>query len=400
MMGVTRKELLAGSAALAVAGCGGKTVGAAPPPSTFALAPGWRHFDAFLFAAHPEARPRGDRASPRGLDQGAADYLRRHEGALDEAVAVAGGRTRGAAADACVHGLDHDGARADYRGLLRPGDEVLTTEHDHYATHESLRLSGAAVRKVRCTTIPQRPVRRHDRRAERCAHGPHEGRRADLGPLGDRRQAPLVKRGPRSATRHARRRRRARARRRGRPGRHPPVRRAGRRHTQVAGRPARHRDHLDAEGLGQVRPVIPSFGSEPYGAWMRAALSTRSTWSTWARGSRPAATTRSSTAGRWRRRSTGNGDSAARRSPIAPTGSRSASRTASPRMRHVAWSRRGPRRSPPGSSASRSRARARVGRLTPCGARIRASVTPYAEAHVRLGTSLHVDAATSTAPGL
>ena len=31
-----------------------------------------------------------------------------------------------------------------YSGLkLKPGDEVLTTEHDHYATHESLRLSGA-----------------------------------------------------------------------------------------------------------------------------------------------------------------------------------------------------------------------------------------------------------------
>ena len=29
-----------------------------------------------------------------------------------------------------------------YSGLkLEPGDEVLTTEHDHYATHESLRLA-------------------------------------------------------------------------------------------------------------------------------------------------------------------------------------------------------------------------------------------------------------------
>ena len=37
---------------------------------------------------------------------------------------------------------------------LKPGDEVLTTEHDHYATHESLRLSGATVRKVRLYDDP------------------------------------------------------------------------------------------------------------------------------------------------------------------------------------------------------------------------------------------------------
>ena len=35
------------------------------------------------------------------------------------------------------------------RLALRPQDEVLTTEHDFYATHEALRLSGARVRRVR-----------------------------------------------------------------------------------------------------------------------------------------------------------------------------------------------------------------------------------------------------------
>src|SRR5204863_7138830 len=40
-----------------------------------------------------------------------------------------------------------------YRGLpLRPGDEVVTSTHDHYATHENLRLTaarnGVSVRKV------------------------------------------------------------------------------------------------------------------------------------------------------------------------------------------------------------------------------------------------------------
>ena len=34
------------------------------------------------------------------------------------------------------------------RLALRPEDEVLTTEHDFYATHESLRLSGVRVRRI------------------------------------------------------------------------------------------------------------------------------------------------------------------------------------------------------------------------------------------------------------
>ncbi len=43
-----------------------------------------------------------------------------------------------------------------YSGLLGPGDEVLTTEHDHYATHEALRLSGATVRQVALYDDPAR----------------------------------------------------------------------------------------------------------------------------------------------------------------------------------------------------------------------------------------------------
>ena len=39
---------------------------------------------------------------------------------------------------------------------LRPADEVLTTEHDFYATHEALRLSGAKVQRVRLYSQPSR----------------------------------------------------------------------------------------------------------------------------------------------------------------------------------------------------------------------------------------------------
>jgi selenocysteine lyase/cysteine desulfurase len=39
---------------------------------------------------------------------------------------------------------------------LKPTEEVLTTEHDFYATHEALRLSGARVRRVRLYDDPRR----------------------------------------------------------------------------------------------------------------------------------------------------------------------------------------------------------------------------------------------------
>ena len=49
------------------------------------------------------------------------------------------------------------GSGSSTRGLsLGAGDEVLTTEHDFYATHEALRLSGARVRRVRLYDDPRR----------------------------------------------------------------------------------------------------------------------------------------------------------------------------------------------------------------------------------------------------
>ena len=87
-MPVTRKELLAGGAALALAGCGGKrVVAAAPTPSgwagvraQFALDPDDRHFDAFLFAAHPRVVREAIDRHRRGFDSGANAYLHAHAG--------------------------------------------------------------------------------------------------------------------------------------------------------------------------------------------------------------------------------------------------------------------------------------------------------------------------------
>ena len=130
------------------------------------------------------------------------------------------------------------------RGLLEPGDEVLTTEHDHYATHEALRLSGATVRKVALYDDPGAAPRRTEMidALPGAITAAHEGRRGDLGALGHRRQAAAARARRRRAA--GRRRRRARARRR--PSRRHRRRRARRRHAQVAGRAARHGPDLDA----------------------------------------------------------------------------------------------------------------------------------------------------------
>ena len=57
-----------------------------------------------------------------------------------------------------------------YGGLpLAPGDEVVTTAHDHYATHEALRLrtvrTGARSARSALRDAPGDGVRRRDRSA-------------------------------------------------------------------------------------------------------------------------------------------------------------------------------------------------------------------------------------------
>ena len=114
MMEVTRKELLAGGAALALAGCGGEDgrVPAARRPAPSPSTPALRHFDAFLFAPHPKPVREAIERHRRGLDAGAADYLHAHEAELDEAVARRRAYLGVHAGDARVHRLDDDGARA------------------------------------------------------------------------------------------------------------------------------------------------------------------------------------------------------------------------------------------------------------------------------------------------
>ncbi len=113
------------------------------------------HLATFVFASHPAPVRAAVERHRAGLDADPVGYLHAHEARLDAAVTAAAAGYLGVAAeriaftDSTTMGLG-----LLYAGLrLSPGDEVLTTEHDFYATHEALRLragrDGVRVRRAR-----------------------------------------------------------------------------------------------------------------------------------------------------------------------------------------------------------------------------------------------------------
>jgi selenocysteine lyase/cysteine desulfurase len=160
MADLTRRALLAraGLATGAVALGTGQRAEAAPDltdwravRAQFALAPGLVHLTSFLLASHPlPVREAIDRHRRR-LDANPVDYLHANERRLTGDARAAAARFLGvpssevALTDSTTMGL----GLLYTRLALRPQDEVLTTEHDFYATHEALRLSGARVRRAR-----------------------------------------------------------------------------------------------------------------------------------------------------------------------------------------------------------------------------------------------------------
>ena len=117
----------------------------------FALAPGLVHMTSFLLASHPRPVREAIDRHRRRLDANPVDYLHANEGRLTGEARSAAARFLGvsdsevALTDSTTMGL----GLLYTRLALRPQEEVLTTEHDYYATHEALRLSGARVRRVR-----------------------------------------------------------------------------------------------------------------------------------------------------------------------------------------------------------------------------------------------------------
>jgi selenocysteine lyase/cysteine desulfurase len=163
MGGLTRKELLAGAAAAGVvAGCGGKSSNPslldrrdwASVKAQFGLSRDVRHFDAFVLASHPRTVRDAIERHRRGLDADPARYLHDHEAELDARVAQAAARYLDvhpddlAFTDSTTMGLG-----LVYGGVAIKGEPVAT-EHDFYSTHESLALRFEDFRRIRLYDDP------------------------------------------------------------------------------------------------------------------------------------------------------------------------------------------------------------------------------------------------------
>lgn len=151
------------AATTAVLGCHGAQAAPAaqPPPadewaavrSQFDVSPEWVHLAGFLLASHPRPVREAIERHRRALDDNPALYV--EQNAFDAAPMLkpAADYLQSRTDEIALTDSTTMGLGTLYAGLpLSAADEVLTTTHDHYSTHESLRLcterSGAGWRKV------------------------------------------------------------------------------------------------------------------------------------------------------------------------------------------------------------------------------------------------------------
>ena len=126
----------------------------------FALDPELRHFSAFYLSPHPRPVREAIDRHRQGLDADPTGYLHENQIGLEgKVVEAAASYLGGRAEDFALTDSTTMGLGLLYGGLaVRPGQEILTTEHDFYSTHESLRLraerDGVSVRRVRLYDEP------------------------------------------------------------------------------------------------------------------------------------------------------------------------------------------------------------------------------------------------------
>lgn len=180
-MSLLRRDFLANTGAGMVAGllatspsqsahaAGAASPKGAPAPGDwgavrglFDLSPDYVYLTGLLLSSHPRPVREAIDAHRRGLDANPALYMHDHEHP-DENIA----RQRAAEYLAVQPGeialTDSTtmGVGLLYGGLnVRPDQEIVTTTHDHFVTHETLRLrqvrSGTAVRKIKLYDDPAR----------------------------------------------------------------------------------------------------------------------------------------------------------------------------------------------------------------------------------------------------
>jgi selenocysteine lyase/cysteine desulfurase len=119
--------------------------------SQFALDRTRIHLTSFLLATHPRLVRDAISAHRTRLDANPVEYLHGPGDGLSAGARDAAGRFLGApASEVALTDSTTMGLGLLYTRLaLGTDDEVVTTEHDFYATHESLRLSGVRVRRIR-----------------------------------------------------------------------------------------------------------------------------------------------------------------------------------------------------------------------------------------------------------
>jgi selenocysteine lyase/cysteine desulfurase len=127
----------------------------------FALDRAYVNLTTFVLASHPRPVREAIERHRRKLDANAALYLREAEVGLEDAARAALAGYLGAEPDqvALTDSTTMGIALVYARLQLGPGHEVLTSEHDFFATHESLRLreqlDGVSVRRVRLYRDPE-----------------------------------------------------------------------------------------------------------------------------------------------------------------------------------------------------------------------------------------------------
>jgi selenocysteine lyase/cysteine desulfurase len=166
---------MVGLGALAVPACAKPNGSAGQPAPSLGADPSWAdvraqfkltreriHMTGFLLASHP--RPVADAIERHrgGFDDDPATYLHTNEATAELAVRrAAAAYVGGDVDDVAMTDSTTQGLGVVYGGLhLRPGQELLTTTHDHFVTHAALEYRAARtqhpVRKVALYDDPSR----------------------------------------------------------------------------------------------------------------------------------------------------------------------------------------------------------------------------------------------------
>jgi isopenicillin-N epimerase len=108
----------------------------------FSVDPVYLHFGGLYLASHPLPVQQAIDTHRRGLDDNPVDYMHQSGGREAAVLRSAASYMRADPRDIALTDSTTMGLGLLYTGLmLRPDQDILTTRHDFYATHESLRLA-------------------------------------------------------------------------------------------------------------------------------------------------------------------------------------------------------------------------------------------------------------------